>query len=38
VGGLITLVGYPVAFVIVAAFPAIAVPIVPARSAEVDRL
>ena len=38
VGGLIALVGYPLAFVIVAAFPAIAVPIVPARSAEVDRL
>ncbi|MET0991071.1 MAG: MFS transporter [Lacisediminihabitans sp.] len=38
VGGLIAVVGYPLAFVIVAAFPAIAVPIVPARSAEVDRL
>ena len=38
VGGLIALVGYPLAFVIVAAFPAMAVPIVPARSAEVDRL
>jgi len=38
IGGLIALVGYPLAFVIVAAFPAIAVPIVPARSAEVDRL
>ena len=38
VGGLIALVGYPLAFVIVAAFPAIAVPIVPARSTEVDRL
>jgi len=38
VGGLIALVGYPLAFIIVAAFPAISVPIVPARSAEVDRL
>ena len=38
VGGLIALVGYPLAFVVVAAFPAISVPIVPARSAEVDRL
>ncbi|MET0806241.1 MAG: MFS transporter, partial [Lacisediminihabitans sp.] len=38
VGGLIAVVGYPLAFVIVAVFPAIAVPIVPARSAEVDRL
>ncbi|MBK4347401.1 MFS transporter [Lacisediminihabitans changchengi] len=38
VGGLIAIVGYPLAFLIVALFPAIAVPIVPARSAEVDRL
>lgn len=38
IGGLIGLVGYPLAFVIVAAFPAVAYPIVPPRSAEVDRL
>lgn len=38
VGGLIGLVGYPVAFVIVAAFPAVALPIIPPRAAERDRL
>ncbi len=38
VGGLIGLVGYPLAFVIVAVLPAAAVPVVPRRAAEADRL
>ena len=38
VGALITAVGYPFAFLVVAAAPALAVPLVPPRSAEHDRL
>lgn len=38
VGALIGVVGYPVAFVVVAAFPAIATVLVPKKSAELDRL
>jgi len=38
VGLLITAVGYPVAFAIVALCPAVAVPIVPDRGSETDRL
>ncbi len=38
VGALIGLVGYPLAFVAVAAFPAVATVLVPRHSAEVDRL
>ncbi|WP_375401065.1 MFS transporter [uncultured Amnibacterium sp.] len=38
VGALIAGVGFPLAFVIVAAAPALAVPLVPPRSAEHDRL
>jgi MFS family permease len=38
VGGLITLVGYPLAFLTVAVAPAVAVPLVPPAGAERDRL
>jgi sugar phosphate permease len=38
VGALIGLVGFPLAFVVVALFPAIAVPLIPRASAEHDRL
>lgn len=38
VGALITLVGYPLAFVAVAVLPAVAVPIIPGTAAEHDRL
>jgi MFS family permease len=38
VGGLIGLVGYPIAFLLIAVVPAIAVPIIPKQSAEIDRL
>lgn len=38
VGGLIGLVGFPLAFVVVALFPAVAVPLIPRASAEHDRL
>ncbi|MCX7522463.1 MFS transporter [Microbacterium sp. STN6] len=38
VGGLIGLVGYPLAFALVAACPALAVPLTPAADAEHDRL
>ena len=38
VGGLIGIVGYPLAFVVVAAFPAVAAALVPKQGAELDRL
>jgi sugar phosphate permease len=38
VGALIGLVGFPLAFVVVALFPAVAVPLIPRASAEHDRL
>jgi len=38
VGGLIGLVGYPLAFALVALFPAAAVPLIPSATAEHDRL
>jgi MFS family permease len=38
VGALITVLGYPLAFLLVAAAPAAAIPLVPPRSAETDRL
>lgn len=38
IGGLIGLVGYPIAFFLVAVVPAIAVPIIPKQSAEFERL
>lgn len=36
IGGLIALVGYPLAFVVVAAIPAIAVPLIPSSAVESD--
>jgi sugar phosphate permease len=38
VGALIGLIGFPLAFVVVALFPAVAVPLIPRASAEHDRL